>query len=126
MEGENLTRLERGRWGERLACAHFLAQGHAILERNFRHRRCEVDLIVKCRSETVFVEVKVRSTDVWQDPVHLVSTDQQKRILRAAHAFLKTRRNSQGSSRFDIIYITFSGSDWRLEHIENAFWPWYA
>lgn len=117
------NRAELGRWGESVAAGHLVATGHAIVARNWRHRRSEIDLIATCGPETVFVEVKVRGSDEWESTETVVRPDQRRRLIRAANAFLKTRAQLPGRARFDVIHIVLHDGGWKLEHVADAFLP---
>lgn len=116
-------RGELGRWGESVAAGHLVAAGHRIIERNWRHRRSEIDLIATIGETTVFVEVKVRSSADWEDVHDVVHSSQRRRLVQAAHAFLRLRRGVPGHPRFDVIHITMLDGGWRLDHVVGAFLP---
>ena len=118
-----MTKGELGRWGEDMAAGHLVACGHRVLARNWRHRRCEIDLIATNGDQTIFVEVKVRSSTAWEQTEELLSSAQRRRLIHAAHAFLRSRQAMSGPPRFDIIHITRSRKGWRLDHVVDAFLP---
>jgi putative endonuclease len=115
--------VERGVWGERIAAGHLLAAGYRIVERNWRYRRCEIDLIATRGHETIFVEVKVRGAAHCGEIEDVVSTAQRRRLIRAAHMFLVSRRGMPGQARFDLIRIVTDARGWKLEHVPDAFLP---
>ena len=117
------SRGELGRWGESVAARHLVAAGHRIIERNWRHRRSEIDLIATIGETTVFVEVKVRSSSDWEDVHDVLHSSQRRRLIQAAHAFLRQRRGVPGDPRFDVIHITMLEGGWRLKHVMDAFLP---
>jgi putative endonuclease len=123
---KEMRRGELGRWGESVAAGHLVAKGHRIIERNWRHRRCEIDLIATIGETTVFVEVKVRSSVDWEEVGDVVHSGQRRRLIRAAHAFLRLRKNVPGKPRFDVIHITMIEGGWRLDHVVDAFLPLHA
>lgn len=100
--------------------ADFLAKkGYVILEKNYRNRFGEIDLIAKDGETIVFAEVKFRSTENFGDPMEAVSYVKQKKISRtalyyyASHGYIETT-----PCRFDVVAIYGSG---HIEHMENAF-----
>ncbi len=75
---------ELGHWGEQIAAQYLESERYKILLRNYRVVRLELDLVVqKEPSEKVVVEVKTRSTDLWEDPLSAVDRRKQKHLLSA-------------------------------------------
>ncbi len=109
----------KGKYGEDLAVSYLQNKGFEITERNYRHRRGEIDLIGILRNELlVFFEVKLRKRKDFGDPETFVTRAQERSIIDAAEAYIYGI-NWQKDIRFDIIAIT-SGSE--IEHIEDAFY----
>lgn len=104
---------------EDLAAEYLRRAGYAILERNFRSRYGEIDIIAERNGVTVYVEVKYRSGGQCGDPMEAVDRRKQQRIARTAlyHRFVREYPEDQ-PCRFDVIGILGGGS---VRHIENAF-----
>src|SRR3989441_11565032 len=81
-----------GEEGERAAARFLEARGYRILERNYRTRRGEIDLIAEDGRMLVFVEVKVRLDDRFGGPAAAITRAQQGRIARASPRYLVWRR----------------------------------
>ncbi|MDD5370302.1 MAG: YraN family protein, partial [Anaerolineaceae bacterium] len=94
-----------GRWGERVAESHLLAQGYTILERNERTPYGEIDLIANLGDTLVFIEVKTRATDVYGDPEVSVTPQKQIHLLHSIQSFLQAHPEQQGEWRVDVIAI---------------------
>lgn len=114
-----------GKRGEQMAVKYLLNKGFEILETSWRYSRCEVDIICKdCREEdwetTVFVEVKTRSSTYYGYPEDFVSPAQQKRLAKAAEAYMY-ENDLNGEMRFDIVAIHIAPQNTVLKHIEDAF-----
>ncbi len=110
--------VQTGRAGEDLAAAFLEANGHEILERNFRCRSGEIDIISRQDGYLVFSEVKYRSTGVFGLPAEAVDRRKQKRISDAAAYYLY--HNGYGTDvpcRFDMIAVSAD----RCRVYENAF-----
>lgn len=109
--------------GELLACRHLEEQGYEVLERNWRHARHEVDLIVRNRQHLVFVEVKTRSTADHGQPEEAVKKGKRGKLIKAANAYVQAV-GTDLSLRFDIVSVIIhpSGKPY-IHHIPDAFYP---
>lgn len=104
--------------GENLACRHLEGRGFTILERNFRIKAGEIDIIARRDDLLVFCEVKARESDEYGRPFEAVTPYKQGRIRRVAEAYLAIKNPDFEDARFDVISIENGG----ITHIENAFW----
>ena len=112
-----------GNNGERKA-VHFLRQqGYRILERQHRHQFGEIDIIALDGDQIVFVEVKTRRTTDAGKPFEAVDLTKQKKIARAALAWLKAQRRLNQSCRFDVISIVWESENGspEIDHFKHAF-----
>ncbi len=107
---------EIGIFYEDAACEYLRSQGITIIERNFRCRQGEVDIIGKDKDCVIFFEVKFRRTDAFGDALQAVPYYKQKKICRCADYYCMTHPWIE-SIRYDVIGIT----DTRIEWIKNAF-----
>ena len=114
------TTVEIGRAGEDLAQKYLSSLGYKILERNWRWRRCEIDLIALHEDQVVFVEVKTRGRDQGEQEAE-ISHGQRTRIINAAHAFLLSNRWIKFESRFDLVRVRKTNRSWSLDHLKGAF-----
>ncbi len=110
-----------GKRGEQVAAEYLIGRDFQILERNKRIRGIEVDIIAKDGDELVFVEVKTR-TDNLLSLDRLFSKAQRNRIISAANWYVQ-EREIDADVRFDVVFVTFSGKNYEVEHIEDAFHP---
>jgi putative endonuclease len=112
-----------GEKGEQLAVDHLQRNGYAILERNFRSRGGEVDIVAKDRDGCiVFVEVKARRSLAYGVPQLAVTPRKQRQIAKGALSWLSRKRLHDQSARFDVIAVLLhDGVTHQLEHIVNAF-----
>ena len=111
-----------GKKGETRAKEYLLENGYAIVEKNWRYLKAEIDLIVQKEGFIVFVEVKTRSSINYGDPERFVSDKQQKMIINAAHEYIM-KNDIEYEARFDIISIIISNKTEDIKHIEGAFYP---
>lgn len=78
---------ERGRAGEERAVTHLVQHGYQILDRNWRCRLGEVDIVAVHGGELVIVEVKARRTDRFGHPFEAVDARKRDRLWRVVHAW---------------------------------------
>ena len=97
-----------GRFGEQIAADHLEAAGLTIVERNWRCREGELDIVASEGSELVIVEVKTRSTAAFGLPAEAVDRAKCCRIRRLAVQWIADHRDSTGSwsaVRFDVVSV---------------------
>jgi putative endonuclease len=117
-----VDRKELGRRGEEAAGAYLERVGFGILERNWRTRAGEVDIVAQDGATLVLVEVKTRRSFVAGTPEESVSPTKQKRLGRLASAYLQKLDEEPGSVRFDVVTIYVLGEDRALlRHHRAAF-----
>ena len=102
--------------GEDQALLFLARHGYTILQRNYRYKRAEVDIIARQDSLLVFIEVKTRKNADFGFPETFVDQRQADLIKSAATAYMEAH-NWQQDIRFDIVAIT----NGQLEHFEDAF-----
>ena len=85
--------------GENLAAQYLEANGWRILERNFRIRRAEIDLIAEREGMIVFVEVKTRLSNKFGRPAEAVDERKQRKIIMAAGVFMQRAEFAQCTCR---------------------------
>lgn len=118
------TRKRTGDQGEEIASAFLTARGYRILERNFRCKGGEVDIIARAPGGKglVFIEVKARRDLSYGVPQLAVTPFKQRQISKAALTWLSIKRLHDSDARFDVIAILLdSGGRHNVEHIVNAF-----
>jgi putative endonuclease len=115
------SRRDLGDFGERVAAAHLEANGYRIVERNFRTREGEIDIIAERCSTLVFVEVRTRRGEAMGTPSESITAAKAAHLLSAAAAYTQAR-DWGGDQRIDVIAVTLA-ADGRLlgvEQIEGA------
>lgn len=112
-----------GARGEELASRHLQGAGYRILERNFRSRGGEVDIVVRDHDGTiVFVEVKTRSNLAFGLPQLAVTSRKQRQIAKGALSWLSRHGCHDQAARFDVVAVLLHDDGrFELEHIVNAF-----
>ncbi len=117
-----MTSQSIGRSVEHLAESFLSREGLLALERNYRSRFGEVDLIMRDADQIVFVEVRGRRSNRFGTPAETVTAKKQRRLALAAMDYLQRRRKySQMPCRFDVIAVEIEQGGSRIEWIKNAF-----
>jgi putative endonuclease len=98
-----------GRDAEERAVAQLRARGYTILERNFRCRRGELDVVARDRDQLVFVEVRSRADGRRGTALEAVSAAKQRQVARVAEAWLAAHPGAADRGcRFDVVGVTGS------------------
>lgn len=116
-----MSKNSLGPWGEQVAGRHLEAQGYRIVDRNWRHASGELDLVARDGDALVFVEVKARASGAFGSPEEAVTAEKQRRLQRAAWAYLEAHDVLEADWRIDVIAIERrDGQVARLDHYVNA------
>ena len=119
--GGRLTTQTSGAWGEDLALRYLTRRGYTLVERNYRKRRGEIDLIVRNEGILVFVEVKLRRSTSFGGPLEAVTARKQATIRSLAEQYLADNQPDFEILRFDVVGILATRTGTRIDHIEDAF-----
>lgn len=117
-------RLELGRLGEDAAVKKIKSLGYKVLERNYRARSGEIDIIGVDGGVLVFIEVKSRSSTEFGTPGEAVGRRKQIHITRAAMEYLQSRGIEDSEVRFDVVSVLFEDGGLKrpsIEVIKGAF-----
>lgn len=106
-----------GAEGEAATAREYERAGYRVLERNWRCRDGEIDLIVTGKDQIVFCEVKTRSSDAFGPPASAVTLAKQRRIRHLAMRWLDGHAEHRGRIRFDVASVI----DGAVEIITGAF-----
>ena len=107
-------RQRAGGAAEQLALDYLTSQGLKLVERNFRARSGEIDLILRDARELVFVEVRARSSIAFGGAAASVTQAKQQRIRRAAQVYLQSRFGQRAwpALRFDVLAFEAGSIHW--------------
>ncbi|MCU4174460.1 YraN family protein [Carboxylicivirga sp. N1Y90] len=113
---------ELGKTGEAVAAKFLEEKGFDIIERNWRYKQKELDLIARHKNYFVVIEVKTRTTDGWENPKEAITPGKIRFIVEATEAYIM-EYDIEEEVRFDVVTLIPNGADWKIEHIEEAFHP---
>lgn len=109
-----------GKKGEELAISFLENKGFVILDKNWRLRKAEVDIIARKEDLLIAVEVKTRSTIDFGSPQDFVNPKKIKLLVAAIDNYV-CERELDVQVRFDIIAVVYKNSQFSIEHLEDAF-----
>ena len=113
---------ELGRQGEDWAADFLVHGGYEVIERNWRCADGEIDLIVQCGGEVVFVEVKTRSSLNYGHPFEAITPAKLGRLRRLAGAWCEQSDEWPTRIRIDVIAIvSVTGAEPAIEHLIGVF-----
>ena len=112
-----------GAWGEGLAVPLLEQSGLVIVERNWRYKRAEIDIIARENGVLVFVEVKTRAYSAFGLPEGMVDQRKRKLLIDAAMAYMRSVGH-EWEIRFDIVSVLGEpGKPTEIKHFRDAFFP---
>jgi putative endonuclease len=114
-------RKDRGDRGESLAAEHLTGLGWKILERGWRCRAGELDLVAQDGDTVVFVEVRARAAGSKVAARESFGAGKQNRVARAALHYIRDQKLANRRFRFDVVAVELGPPAPRLEHIKAAF-----
>jgi putative endonuclease len=113
---------DAGDEAERTACAFLEKGGMRVVERNFRARGGEIDIVAREGEVLVFVEVRCRNEEAFGAPEETVRLPKRRRIASAAREYLsRIPPSSWTEARFDVIAVVGAGPDATIRHYPGAF-----
>jgi putative endonuclease len=108
--------------GEQAACVALEAKGYRVLNRNYRVRGGELDIVCEREGTLVFCEVKTRTSAVFGIGEEAVTVAKQRRLRTLALEYMQREGRRARAIRFDVIAIDVAdGLVSELRHLENAF-----
>jgi putative endonuclease len=110
-----------GKSGEQLASDELQRRGYAIIERRYRARGGEIDIVARHGEVTVFVEVKAREGHEFGGGAAAVTPAKQRKIAQVAHDYIARHRLFDRPCRFDVVVVDISSGRPQIEVIPNAF-----
>ena len=122
-----LGKKKLGANGEEIAARFLKKRGYRILERNYRIRLGEIDIIAEQGADLVFIEVKTRSDTIFGSPFESVTVPKQRQLSKVALEYISKRRFHNRPARFDVVGVELKKTnsthlrDAKVELVQNAF-----
>jgi putative endonuclease len=106
-----------GKSGENYACLELERLGYAILDRRYRTRVGEIDVVARDGEVLVFIEVKARRSGRFGPPAEAVGRQKRDKLMQMASAYIFAKRLGNARCRFDVVSVMF-GTGERLPKVE--------
>jgi len=115
-------RKDVGALGEKLAADYLKKHGYKIIQKNFRCREGEIDIITQKGECLVFVEVRTKRNAAFGTPEESVTLSKREKLISLADIYLQAYDKPPASWRIDVVAVELGPNNRvsRLEHIENA------
>ncbi len=117
-------RLHFGQEGEKAAVKFLKKRGYRIIEKNYRNKSGEIDIVAEQDQVLVFVEVKSRTDTEYGEPLEAVTPHKQRKIGQVARGFMTQHRIENRDCRFDVVGIKGNPNQpktWEIELVQDAF-----
>ncbi|GMG97154.1 YraN family protein [Tepidimicrobium xylanilyticum] len=114
------SNIDKGIIGETEAVNYLMSKGYKIMDRNYRTRIGEIDIVAVKSNILAFIEVKARTSLNYGYPYEAVNRQKQRRIHSASLIYIKHKNILDYQIRYDIIEVFLKG-DKKINHIKNAF-----
>lgn len=115
------ARQRRGRQGEELVAQWYTRRGYRVVDRNWRSRQGELDLVLEANRLLVFCEVKTRTSNRFGTPAEAVTRDKQLRIRRLAREWMTTTGTRAARVRFDVASVLLGHDGPTIDVLADAF-----
>jgi putative endonuclease len=115
------SRIALGKIGEDLACAELERRGYEVLERRYRQRGGDLDIVARDGRTVVFVEVKAREGRDFGEAAEAVTARKRRRMTQLALDYLARHRLTECACRFDVVSIHMENELPVIQLFQNAF-----
>ena len=120
------ARQRLGIQGESMACDELEKLGYTIIERRYRSRFGEIDVVANDGGTVVFVEVKTKTDSSFGDPAEAVTKQKQRRLVSMAEEYAASHRLDRTPCRFDVVGVDLSAVPSKITVYKDAFRPGWS
>ncbi len=117
----NSQHLRVGHHGEAIALKALKKSGYKVVEKNYRNKQGEIDIIASDRDTLAFIEVKTRQSERFGSPKDAITPQKQKKISMVALGYLKQTGQIGKKARFDVVSVILVENKPQVDIIKNAF-----
>lgn len=117
-----MSNLSIGKIGEQISARYLIDKGYKIVERNYRNKIGEIDIITLKSDVIVFIEVKTRTNLNYGYPYEAVDNKKKKTIIKTSLIYLSNKNINNVQCRYDIIEVYLNKENvYKINHLENVF-----
>lgn len=116
-DNDKATAVSIGTLGEEAAVETLKKRGYKIIERNYRSKFGEIDIIAKDGEYTCFIEVRLRKNDNFGTPAETINEGKRRRIISTAKIYASSKKIYDTPMRFDVVAITAVSEDGKLTNV---------
>ncbi len=110
-----------GNQAETIACKYLENNGYKVLQRNYKDRFCEIDIIARNKKILAFVEVKYRARVDFGGAVGAITPDKLRRMTTSAEFWLSQNQDfARLQPRLDVITVVGDISNPKIEYLQNV------
>lgn len=109
-----------GKEGEDICCQYLQDNGYTIVERNFRCKEGEIDIIARDKTEWVFLEVKTRTNAHYGYPADAITEWKKRKMMKAVKFYLYFHRLEDAYIRIDMIEVHMEKEIGYIHHIKQV------
>jgi len=117
------ARRQLGIEGESIACGALERLGYSIIERNYRIRSGEIDIVANDTGTVVFVEVKTKTSGDFGDPVEEVTPQKMRQLVSMGEEYHAFHCQPTTPCRFDVVGVDCSLMPPKITLYQDAFRP---
>ncbi|RKD34417.1 YraN family protein [Thermohalobacter berrensis] len=107
--------------GEKIAAKYLTKNKYKVLEKNYKNKIGEIDIIAKKDKTIIFIEVKTRKNLNYGYPYEAVNKRKRNKIINTAYCYIRQNKLNNTQYRFDIVEVYLNKKE-KINHIKNAFW----
>ncbi len=118
-----MKKQEVGKTGEQAACNALQKKGYRILERNYRCRQGEIDIVARHKGCLVFIEVRSKTGSAFGTPGESITSQKKQKLVSSALEYMGSHRDLPEDWRIDFVAVELdpaNGRPTRIEITENA------
>ncbi len=105
-----MNRQEKGDRGEKLACSALKKKGYHILDKNYRCRYGEIDIVARHKDFLVFIEVRSKTGSSFGSPEESITGRKKQRLISTALDYLSNHDKPDENWRFDFVSVRFDAA----------------
>jgi putative endonuclease len=113
-----MSKKQRGEAGEKLACSALKKKGYRIIERNYRCRYGEIDIIARHKDSLVFIEVRSKTGASFGSPEESITSAKKQRLVSTALDYLNAHGKPDENWRFDFVAVRFEAGPGKHADVE--------